>query len=180
MKRLIGGLIVAGALTVWSTAAVPAEDNEALHGPGAAQATAAINTLQTDPGCNPDLSALAKLSTKNPAKAQELVAGLREQIAQIKADTSEQIVEALWSYQASLREPRDDEDTGSTPVALTVPDFNAMATAACQQITALYNSTSAAITSLPAPTVNKDRDRENDDEDSNDRESVSQHTGERD
>lgn len=171
-KRLFGGLIVAGALTVWSTAAVLADDNEALHGPGAPQATAAINTLQNDPGCNPDLSALANLSTKDPAKAHELIAGLREQVAELKADTADQILQALENYQEMLREPRegDDEDSGSTLVALTVPDFNAMATAACQQITALFNSTSAAITSLPAPTVTTDGDRENDDEDSNDRE----------
>lgn len=182
-KRLFGGLILAGALTVWSTAAVLADDGEALHGPGAAQATAAINTLQTDPGCNPDLSALAKLSTKDPAKAHELIAGLPERIAQVKADATEQIVEALSNYQDTLREPRegDDEDSGSNLVALTVPDFTSMATAACQQITALYNSTAAAITALPAPTVTNDRDRENDDEDSNDRESLSRSfSGERD
>lgn len=162
-KRLFGGLIVAGALTLWSSAGVLADDAEGLEGPGAVSAAAAIASLATNPDCNPDLSSLATLATssKDPQKARELVNGLNEQIAAVKSNAKEQILTALEQYQELFRDSRDgDNEDGGVRATPQLPDFMTMANAACTQIQTLVSQTQAAIQALPAPSVTGDRERD--------------------
>lgn len=176
-KRLFGGLIVAGALTLWSSVGVLAEDAEALHGPGSAEASAAIASLATNPDCNPDLAPLATLTTKDPERAKELISGLKEKIAEVKADTTEQILTALENYQERLFESRDrEEEDGVRTTTPKLPDFGALATAACSQIQGLFTQTKNAIQNLPAPSGDRERDNETD----NERDTQASSTHERD
>lgn len=162
-KRLFGGLIVAGALTLWSSVGVLADDAEGLEGPGATPAAAAIASLATNQDCNPDLGPLATLaaSSKDPRKAEELLNGLKDQIAQVKADAKEQILSALEQYQELFRDSREgDHEDGAERTTPQLPDFMMMANAACTQIQTLVSQTQAAIQALPAPTVTGDRERD--------------------
>lgn len=170
-KRLFGGLIVAGALTLWSSVGVLADDAEGLEGPGAAPAAAAIASLATNSDCNPDLGALAALaaSSKDPQKAQQLVNGLKEQIAQVKESTKEQILTALEQYQELFRERRDgDHEDGAARTMPQLPDFMTIVNTNCSQVPSLVTATAAAIQALPAPTVTRDGER--DDEGDSERE----------
>jgi hypothetical protein len=162
-KRLFGGLIVAGALTLWSSVGVLAEDSEGLRGPGSDSAKAALAYLATSQDCNPSLSSFTSLvaNSKDPQKAQALLNGLQEHVAQLKANANEQILTALDRYQELFSESRDGEnEDGAVRTTPQLPDFMKIATDACSQIPALVTATQAAITALPAPTVARDTERD--------------------